>query len=158
MDEYEDERACETAGREAKAGKGRPLKQTKVTDVFAGKKLRVRRAAGASADGAQGDKKRKADAPAPVQKASREEAPDDDGDASPRLNAGSHMGRTLALLPSRLPALRGVCACDWSTPGQKSRSGAAGEDQTAGGCVRTASARPGPHQREGLTACLSWHR
>ena len=59
MDEYEDERACETAGREAKAGKGRPLKQTKVTDVFAGKKLRVRRAAGASADGAQGDKKRK---------------------------------------------------------------------------------------------------
>jgi hypothetical protein len=125
MDEYEDERACETAGREAKAGKGRPLKQTKVTDVFAGKKLRVRRAAGASADGAQGDKKRKADAPAPVQKASREEAPDDDGDASPRLNAGSHMGRTLALLPSRLPALRGVCACDWSTPGQKSSAGAA---------------------------------
>ena len=71
-----------------RAAKGRGLKQTKVTDMFPNKKARQRRGDAARADGAKGDKKRKPDPAGP-----REEAPEVDSEASPRVNAGDHTHR-----------------------------------------------------------------
>ena len=76
-----------------RAGKGRGLKQTKVTDMFPNKKARQRRGDAARADGVQGDKKRKPDAAGPGKKPTRKEAPEDDSEVSPRVNAGDHTHR-----------------------------------------------------------------
>ena len=74
-----------------RAGKGRGLRQTKVTDMFPNKKARQRRGDAARADGVQGDKKRKPDAAGPGKKPPRKEVPEDDSEASPRVNAGARL-------------------------------------------------------------------